>query len=126
MTKTPPEIDKYGTHKKWCLTKMAHRTKKCPNHKAYLLMAELSDFRKGILKYVVWFRHMVMGFSSRYFSTLEWYSYYSPVYVCRGSISRVLVVLQKTNNVVVRWWGTFYVGCFFCEVVFLIRGEPFL
>ena len=30
MTKTPPEIDKHDTHKKWCLTKMAHLTKKLP------------------------------------------------------------------------------------------------
>ena len=30
MTNTPPEIDKYDTHKKWCLTKMAHFAKKCP------------------------------------------------------------------------------------------------
>ena len=30
-TNTPPKIDKYDdTHKKWCLTKMAHLTKKCP------------------------------------------------------------------------------------------------
>ena len=35
------------------LTKMEYLTKKCPNHKAYLPMAELSDFRKGILKYVL-------------------------------------------------------------------------
>ena len=27
MTKAPPEIDKYDTHKKWCLTKMAHLAK---------------------------------------------------------------------------------------------------
>ena len=27
---TPPEIDKYDTHIKWCLTKMAHIAKKCP------------------------------------------------------------------------------------------------
>ena len=30
MTNTTPEIDKYETHKKWCLTKMAHRAKKYP------------------------------------------------------------------------------------------------
>ena len=24
MTNTPPEIDIYDAHKKWCLTKMAH------------------------------------------------------------------------------------------------------
>ena len=30
LTKTPPEIDKYDTHKKWCLTKMADLAKKWP------------------------------------------------------------------------------------------------
>ena len=30
MTNTPPEIDKYDTHKIWCLTKVAHLAKKCP------------------------------------------------------------------------------------------------
>ena len=46
-----------------------------------------------------------------------------------GSISSVLVVLQKTNNVgsaLLFLWGLFYVNRHFCEVVFLIRGEPFL
>ena len=31
MTNTPPKTDKYDTSKKWCLTKMAHLAKKCPN-----------------------------------------------------------------------------------------------
>ena len=31
MTKTPHEIEGYDTHRKWCFTKMAHITKKCPN-----------------------------------------------------------------------------------------------
>ena len=30
MTNTPPEIDKYDSHKKWCLTKLKHLAKKCP------------------------------------------------------------------------------------------------
>ena len=51
MTDTPPKIDKYGTRKKWCLTKMAYRAKKMP--KGHLPRAELSDFIKGILKFVV-------------------------------------------------------------------------
>ena len=29
-TNATHEIDKYDTHKKWCLTKMAHLAKKCP------------------------------------------------------------------------------------------------
>ena len=30
MTNTPPEIDKYDTHKSWYFTKMAHLAKNCP------------------------------------------------------------------------------------------------
>ena len=41
MTKTPPEIDKYDTHKKWSLTKMALCKKMS---KGYFSRAELSDF----------------------------------------------------------------------------------
>ena len=46
-----------------------------------------------------------------------------------GSISRMLVVLQKTNNVVMRCCFCkmpFNVGCDLCEVVFLIKGVHFL
>ena len=35
MTKTPPEIGKYDTHKKWYPTKMAHLVNKIP--KGYLV-----------------------------------------------------------------------------------------
>ena len=31
MRNTSPEIGKYSTPKTWCLTKMAHLAKKCPN-----------------------------------------------------------------------------------------------
>ena len=51
MTNTPPKIDKQDTHKKWSLTKMAHFPKKMP--KGHMPRAELSDFLKGILKFVV-------------------------------------------------------------------------
>ena len=30
MTNTPSKVDKYDTHIKWSLTKMAHLAKKCP------------------------------------------------------------------------------------------------
>ena len=57
-----------------------------------------------------------------------------------GFLSRVLVVLQETNNVSFKMQlfvkcciyempflrGAIYVGCHFCKVVFLIRGVPFL
>ena len=44
--KTPPEIDKYDTHKKWCLTKMAYLDVQWEKMvKGYLLRtAELSGF----------------------------------------------------------------------------------
>ena len=51
MTDTPPKLDKYDTHNKWFLTKMAHLAKKMP--KGHMPRAELSDFLKGILKFVV-------------------------------------------------------------------------
>ena len=42
MANTPPKVDKYDTHKKWCLTKMIHLVKKCPE--VYIPRAEQSDF----------------------------------------------------------------------------------
>ena len=47
MTITPLEIEKYETHKKWCLTKMAHLVKKLPK----AIFQELSDFEKRMLLY---------------------------------------------------------------------------
>ena len=47
MAITPPEIEKYETHKKWCLTKMAHLVKKTPK----AIFQELSDFEKRMLLY---------------------------------------------------------------------------
>ena len=40
VKKTPPEKDKYDTHKNWCFTKMAHLAKKMP--KAYPISQGLS------------------------------------------------------------------------------------
>ena len=51
MTNTPPEIDKYDTDKNLCLTKMAHLAKK--TNKGHMPKAELNDFLKDILKFVV-------------------------------------------------------------------------
>ena len=53
MANTPPKTDKYNTHKIWCLTKIAHL------HKYF---QSSHDFLKGIIKFVVWFRLMFMGF----------------------------------------------------------------
>ena len=44
MINTPPKIDKYGTHVKWCLTKLPYLAKK--KYKDYLAWAEMSDLRK--------------------------------------------------------------------------------
>ena len=40
MTKTSPEIDKYDTHKKWYLSKMADLAKKCPKQRLVTLFAK--------------------------------------------------------------------------------------
>ena len=40
VTKTTPEIDKYDTHKKGCLTRMGHLAKKIP--KGYPICKALS------------------------------------------------------------------------------------
>ena len=42
MKNFPPEIDKFDTHKKWCLTKMAHLVKKII--RGYMPRAEQSNF----------------------------------------------------------------------------------
>ena len=52
MTNTPPKIDKYNTHKNWCLTKMAHIAKNAQS-KGHMPGAELSNFLKGILQFLV-------------------------------------------------------------------------
>ena len=44
MTKTPPEVDKYDTHKKWCLTKMVHLANQCPKVTLFTINTELSGF----------------------------------------------------------------------------------
>ena len=49
-----------------------------------------------------------------------------PLFVGLGSISRVLLLCQKTNAVRLSLlWDAIYVGCHFFEVVFLIGGVPF-
>ena len=102
-------------HKTWCLTKIAHLAKNCSK---VIFAKEWAEwFEKEILKFVVWFRLMAMGFQSRDFSTPEWHSWYSPVSnFCKvGFIfSRMLVVLQETNNLVIR--------CHLCRVTFLGGG----
>ena len=42
MKNFPPEIDKFDTHKEWCLTKMAHLVKKII--RGYMPRAEQSNF----------------------------------------------------------------------------------
>ena len=89
MTNTPPKIDKYDTHREWWLTKMAHLAKKYPK-----LSAE---------GWAEWF----LKVNSQIFSVIQTNGYgilkssFSSLCLILGvgSISRVLVVLQKTNNV---------------------------
>ena len=50
MTNIPPETDNYDTHKIWCLQKW-HTLQKML--RGYLSKAELSDFSKESLKFVV-------------------------------------------------------------------------
>ena len=59
MRNTPSKIDKYDTTKNGALQNCTP-CQKMP--KDYLPRAELSDFLNGILKFLVCFRPMVMGF----------------------------------------------------------------
>ena len=106
MTNTPPKIDKYdGTHIKWFLTKLAHLVKKMPKSylpkvlsraifkRELLICCRTQTHNHGILKSIL---TLIAG---------------------AGSISRVLVVLQKTNNI--SFEMVFFVRCRFCEMPFL-------
>ena len=60
ITNTAPKIDKCDAHKKMVPYTNDTPCKKMP--KGHMPRVELSDFLKGILKFVVWFRPMVIGF----------------------------------------------------------------
>ena len=86
---------------KWCLAKMAHFAKKCP---------KVTLFAMDWAEWLIFKRRFLI-----FFSTPECYSWYSLLCLMLGvgSISRMLVVLQKTNNVVVRYhlcWASFLGG----------------
>ena len=127
MTNTSVEIDKYDTQKNWCLAKIAHLAKKFPN----VICQGLSwvIFKRKFLSFLYNSDSSSWGFKVEFFRlqsdipiTLL------GVIVWVGSISRVLVVLQKTNNVVVRCHFCemqFMLGTIFCEVVFWQEECPF-
>ena len=109
---------------KWCLTKMAHLVKKCPKVTLFAKdwaewflkgKKNLHRFLKGHFKFVVWFILWSCDFKVGFFPLQN----DTPgtllclMIVGIGYISRMLVVLQKTNIVVVRChlrWVPFLVG----------------
>ena len=106
MTNTRPEIDKYDTHKTWCLTKMVQLAKKMP--KSYICQGlsgvifkrEFLNLLHGSDLWLMDFKVEIFPLQNDFLGTLLY-----RIAVGIGSIihiSRVLVVLQKTNNVVVR------------------------
>ena len=96
----------YNTYKKWCLIKMTHLAKKCQG-----------------LSWVIFKRKFLnLLYDSDSWSwdfKVEFFPLQSDIPITLlclivgvGSISRVLVVLQKANNVVVRYH--------FCEMPFML------
>ena len=109
--------NKYDTHKNGAL-QMRHTLRKNSQSWPYLPKIELSDFWKEILKYDVWFGLKIMRSQSRVFPLRNDIpgTILSLIVVGLGSISRVLVVLQKTKNVGFRChlcWVPFLEGCMF-------------
>ena len=116
MTDTPPKIDKYGTRKKWCLTKMAYRAKK--NAQRSFAKGWIEWFYKGNFEICSRIQTHGHGILKSSFSSLC-------LIVRVGIISRVLVVLQKTNNIsfeVLFLWDAVFVRCHLCWVLFLWGG----
>ena len=100
--KYSPEIDKYDTQKKWCLIKMAHLAKKC----AEVICHGLSwvIFKRKFLNLLYDSDSWSLDFKVEFFSLQSDIPITLLCLIVRvGSISRVLVVLQKANNVVVNW-----------------------
>ena len=100
--KYSPEIDKYDTQKKWCLIKMAHLAKKC----AEVICHGLSwvIFKRKFLNLLYDSDSWSLDFKVEFFPLQSDIPITLLCLIVRvGSISRVLVVLQKANNVVVNW-----------------------
>ena len=115
ITNTPPEIEKYSTHKKWCLMKMVHLAKKSPE----ILCQGLSwvIFKIKFLNFLYDSDSWSCDFKVKFFPLQ---SDIPITLMCLivgiGSVSRMLIVLQKVNNVVVRWhlrWMPFLQGGIF-------------
>ena len=112
LTNTPPEIDKYDTQKTWCFTKMAHLVKKCTCQGLSWVI-----FKRKFLNLLYdsdswsWdFKVEIFPLQKDIIGTLPCLNVVRVGFI----ISTVLVVLQKTNNVVVR--------CHLCSVPFLGGG----
>ena len=107
--KYSPEIDKYDTQKKWCLIKMAHLAKKC----AEVICHGLSwvIFKRKFLNLLYDSDSWSWDFKVEFFPLQ---SDIPITLLClivgAGSISRMLVVLEKANNVVVR---SHLIRCYF-------------
>ena len=114
MTNNPPEIDKCDDHKKWCLTKMP---KKCQKVICYERLSWLT-FKRKLLNLLYDSDSWSSDFIAK-FSPLQSDIPITLLCLIVGvrSISRVLVVLQKINNVVVRChylcWVPLWKGAFF-------------
>ena len=127
MTNSLLEIDKFDTQRKWWLKKMAHLAKKCPE----VICQGLSwmIFKRKFLNLLHDSNSCSWNFKVCFF-TPEWYSYCSPESNCRGRFYYHGVSStsesQKCSSEMPFLWDAIYVGCHFCEVIFLIRGVPFL
>ena len=98
-------------------TKILAKKNGTPCEKKYAQVTLFTkDWAKSFLKFLFFCMIQTYGHEilKLIFFHSEWYSYYSLVLNCFGSISRVLAVLQKTNDVVAR--------CCLCWVLFLEGG----
>ena len=96
MTHNPPEIDNM-TLKKWCLTKIVHLAKKCQGLSWVI-------FKRKFLNFLYDSDSWSLDFKIEFFSLQSDIPITLLCLIVRvGSISRVLVVLQKANNVAVNW-----------------------
>ena len=115
MANIPPEIGKYNTHKKWYVTftKTAHLAKKCPEDICQELYWVI--FKRKFFNLLYDSDSWSWDFKVKF---IPLQSYIPITRMCLilgvGSISRVLGVLQKANNVVVR--------CHFCEMPFMLSA----
>ena len=124
MRNTPPEIDKHDTYKKWYVRKIAHLAKKYPA----VICQGLSW---GILKR----KFLNLSHDSDTWSwdfKVEFFPLESDIpitllclIVGEGSITMVLEVLQKSNNVVLMSFLSFTLGAIFARWYLWYEECPF-